>query len=139
MATLEEMRFNLWDGFDMVVEAINSWKPRKCKTERDFESSLLRHLQKKFSSLKVVRQFAIGTARADIAVQDKILIELKNKLNSKSELDRLVGQMYEYRRLKKPFIIVICSKSRDDLAKQLRTIFASDFSDIGESSQLIIR
>ena len=40
MAFLEKLRFNLWDGKEMVERLVDEWKPRRCATEKDYEKSL---------------------------------------------------------------------------------------------------
>lgn len=43
----------MWDSMGKVEDSIKKWKPKKCKTEKDYENSLLRSLQKKMPKVKL--------------------------------------------------------------------------------------
>ncbi len=103
-----------------VIKLIDSWRPRSCKTEKDLERSLHKHLQKNLESLDVIMQYAAGRVKADIVVDDKILIEIKDSLKSTGQLQRLLGQLDIYAaQWKGKVIVVICGDSQRDLVKVL--------------------
>ena len=97
MTFLEKLRFDLWDGDRMVASVIEKWRPEKCTTEWEFERSLYDFLHESFAELQVTKQFANGRIRADIAVEDKTIIELKNNFDSTPNYHRLVGRLESYR------------------------------------------
>ena len=97
MAFLEKLRFNLWDGKEMVERLVDEWKPRRCATEKDYEKSLYKFLHEKFEEIQITKQYARGRIRADIVVGDKIIVELKNNLNTTNKYQRLLGQLAQYK------------------------------------------
>lgn len=46
--------------FGRVCEVIESWKPRGCKTEKDYENSLVKKLEKELVNQKIQRQYGSG-------------------------------------------------------------------------------
>lgn len=104
----------------MISNAIRNWSPDILANEKAYESALFHHLQAMFGELSFSRQFAIGNAIADIAVERELLIEIKNKLDSKSKYDRLVGQLVEYEACDKPLIVVICGVSHNQYVEGIR-------------------
>lgn len=40
MSTLRKLRFQWWDGFDLVAGVIDKWEPGKLKSEKSYEKSL---------------------------------------------------------------------------------------------------
>lgn len=116
----QKARFMLWDGDDMISNAIRIWRPGILANEKAYESALFDHLQIQLDELSFSRQFAIGNAIADIAVERELLIEIKNKLDSKSKYDRLVGQLIEYEGCDKPLIVVICGDSHNQYIEGIR-------------------
>ena len=79
-----------------VIKLIDAWHPRACKTEKDLERSLHKHLEKNLPDLDVQMQYASGRVKGDICVDHKVLIELKDSLKSTGQLQRLIGQLDLY-------------------------------------------
>jgi polyhydroxyalkanoate synthesis regulator phasin len=103
-----------------VLRLIEDWRPRLCKTEKDFERSLHKHLEKKLEDVNVIMQYAAGRVKGDIVVDEKILIELKDSLKSTGQLQRLIGQLDIYTsQWKGKVIVIICGDSQRDLMKTL--------------------
>lgn len=103
-----------------VIRLIKVWHPRKCKTEKDLERSLHRHLEKNLESADVIKQYAAGRVKGDIVVDGKILIEIKDSLKSTGQLQRLLGQLDIYAaQWKGKVIVVICGDSERDLVRVL--------------------
>jgi hypothetical protein len=104
-----------------VTELIKEWQPRKCRTEKDFERSLVRHLQPKLEGKDVIPQYGSGRVRGDIVVNKEILIEIKTNLNTTAKLHTLLGQIETYEReWKKSVIFVLCGQQDSNLVKQLK-------------------
>jgi hypothetical protein len=109
-----------------VIKLIESWHPRGCKTEKDLERSLHRHLEKNLTSSEVIMQYASGRIKGDIAVDGNILIEIKDSLKSTGQLQRLLGQLDLYAALWKGKVIVLVSgdSQRDLVNTQTKKIEA---------------
>lgn len=104
-----------------VIRLIDNWHPRSCKTEKDFERSLHKHLDKNLADVNVVKQYAAGRVKGDIVVDEKILIELKDSLKSTGQLQRLLGQLDIYNaQWKGKVIVLICGESERDLMRVLK-------------------
>lgn len=120
MTFLEKLRFDFWDGDRMVASVIEKWRPESCSTEWEFERSLYIFLHERFTELQVTKQFASGRIRADIAVEDKIIIELKNNLDTTSKYHRLVGQLESYKNWNGSVFVVLCGRTDRNLFKELK-------------------
>lgn len=117
---LEKLRFDFWDGADMIALLVDKWKPEGCKSEKQCEISLYEFLHDNLTDLQVTRQFASGRVRADIAVEGKVIIEIKNNLDTNSEYHRLVGQMSDYDDWAGAVFVVLCGVTDRNLLKELR-------------------
>ena len=103
-----------------IMRLIDDWHPRGCKTEKDLERSLQRHLEKNLPNSDVISQYASGRVKGDIAVDGEVLIEIKDSLKSTAQLQRLLGQLELYNSLWKGRVIVlICGDSQRDLVNAL--------------------
>lgn len=103
-----------------VMRLIDGWHPRGCKTEKDFERSLQKYLEKSLPKSDVISQYASGRVKGDIAVDGAILIEIKDGLESTAQLQRLLGQLELYNSLwKGRVIVIICGDSQRDLVNAL--------------------
>jgi hypothetical protein len=105
-----------------VMTLIGDWHPRKCKTEKDFEVSLHKHLEKNLPHSNVIKQYAAGRVKGDIVIDDKVLIEIKDSLESTGQLQRLLGQLDIYHtqwRGPKEVVVLICGDTQRDLMKTL--------------------
>lgn len=120
MSILEKLRFNLWDPTDMVVSLVNKWEPTECKSEKDYEKSLYNYLHDSLKEIQVTKQYAKGRIRADIVVGDKIIIELKNNLDSTGKYQRLIGQLMEYEEWNGSVIVLLAGKTDENLLKEFR-------------------
>lgn len=103
-----------------MIKLIDDWHPRSCQTEKDFEVSLHKHLEKNLPQANVIKQYAAGRVKGDIVVDDDILIEIKDGLESTGQLQRLIGQLDIYNtQWKRKVIVVICGDVQRDLVKTL--------------------
>ena len=103
-----------------VIQLIDEWHPRKCETEKDFERSLHKHLEKNLEKCEVASQYAAGRVKGDIVIDGEILIEVKDSLKSTGQLRRLLGQLdIHAAQWKGKVIVVICGRSQRDLLKRL--------------------
>ncbi|HTU33560.1 MAG TPA: hypothetical protein VMF66_07130 [Candidatus Acidoferrum sp.] len=79
-----------------VMKLVDDWHPRKCETEKDFEVSLHRHLERNLPHANVIKQYAAGRVKGDIVIDDRVLVEIKDSLESTGQLQRLLGQLDIY-------------------------------------------
>lgn len=83
----------------------------------------------KLDDIQVTKQYAKGRIRADIVVGDKVIIELKNNLDSTGKYQRLIGQLNEYKAWDGDTIIVLCGKTDKNLRKELDRFLGDTNSD----------
>lgn len=120
MASFDKLRFNFWDPMEFAQQLINEWEPGDLKTEQQYEKSLYDFLQQRLDGIQITRQYARGRVRADIAIGDKVIVEIKNNLDSTSKYHRLVGQLNEYKDWNEKIIVVLCGRTDPNLLHQLR-------------------
>ena len=120
MGSLDTLKFKVWDDTSAVVSLIKKWKPRGCKSEKDYEKSLYEFLHAELGNVLITKQFARGRLHADIVVGNKVIIEFKHKLRSTAEYHRLLGQMMEYTEWEGSVIIVLSGESEANLKKELK-------------------
>lgn len=109
-----------WKPFDATFHLIESWRPRRCESEKEYENSLYDFLHDKLPSVQIARQSGLGRTRADLVVgKGEVIIELKNNFNTPSKLYTLIGQIEEYRRNRAHIFIVLVGESEKGILKQL--------------------
>lgn len=105
--------------FDRVGQAIESWRPMGCKTEKDYERSLVNKLRKELVNQTITPQSGAGRKRVDIMVHGKVPIELKRDLKSTAAYQRTVGQLNGYLEEFDGIILVLCGEVDRDLFRDL--------------------
>lgn len=118
MNLFERIRFAL-DDVGTVGQAIKRWRPRLCNSEKDYERSLYDYLHRAFPDLQITKQYAKGRVRADIAVEDRVIIEIKHNLDSTAKYQRLLGQLADYKDWNGSCILLITGDSDKNLLKEL--------------------
>ena len=126
MVWLEKLQFG-WDAPGMVRGLLTEWDPEGCETEKDYEKSLYQFLHSKLEDIQVTRQYSRGRIRADLAVGDKVLVELKRNLQKTAQYHRLVGQLSDYKQWGGKIFIVLCGETDPNLGKELRKFIQSEF------------
>lgn len=112
----------------LVLDRINSWKPKSCRSETSYKNSLKKHLDKELSAdeIYVGNEHGLGISRLDLVVGKNkpyrdIAIEIKYKLKDSSDFDRLKGQIHTYIIEKfKHLIIVLTGKTALKLETELK-------------------
>jgi len=117
---IDNIKFKYWNPVDVAKEKIITWKPGSLKSEKDYEKSLYNYLHKNLDKLQVTKQYAKGRIKADIVIQDKVIIELKNNLNSTAKYQRLIGQLIEYKNWEGNVIILLTGGTDLNLKKDLQ-------------------
>lgn len=128
MALSDELKFKLWNDVTAVSSLIERWMPEGCKTEKEFEKSLLAFLRQEMPTLEITSQFAFGKQKADIVIDKKVIIEIKTNLKSVSACHRLVGQLNDYCDWKGRIILVLTGDTDHDLKFKLEK-YAKDAND----------
>lgn len=118
MAILDKIKM-AWDNVSHVENLIKEWKPKGCKTERDFKEDLFKYLEKKLEGIEIIRESGKERVRVDLAVGNKTFIEFKKDLKDTGQLQRLLGQLEIYSNKLDNIIVVICGEADKSLLKQL--------------------
>ena len=118
------------DPFGTVLEVIKAWRPTNCKTEKDFEKSLLKELHNTLKNQKSQPQYGSGRQRVDIVVQKKVPIEIKMNLKSTTSLQRTIGQLEQYLEDWQRLFLVLCGDIDPDLLKSLVKFASTKEDDI---------
>jgi hypothetical protein len=116
------MGFGFWfDAPGTVKKLIREWQPKNCRTEKDFERSLVAWLESKLEGKDIAKQFGVGRVRSDVVIDKKVLVELKINLDSTAKLQRLLGQIQLYKEdWAKPVFLVLCGKHDANLVRKLQ-------------------
>ena len=114
----EWLRFS-WDAQGLIKKLIKEWQPGDLATERAAEDSLYEYFHKQFEQVQVTRQYARGRATVDLVIGEKVMVELKHNFTSTSELQRLKGQLMEYKSWGMALIVVLTGETDRNLLKDL--------------------
>jgi len=114
--------------FDKVVRIVKKWTPRKeYRSETGYRDDLIVFIRKELKRESIWGpperhkiQKESGRHLADIGINNQIGIELKRNLKSKGELNRLVGQIEDYKESYRYIIIVLCGNTDADKLDALR-------------------
>jgi|BEDMetMinimDraft_2_1075160.scaffolds.fasta_scaffold03312_3 hypothetical protein len=106
--------------FDRVVRLINDWQPNwRRRTENAHRDDLKDYLMNTLEEKYTVR-CDDGRGLADIAVDNKIAIELKLNLNTKAEINRLDGQIGDFLEEYKSLIVVLLGNTKPEIVRQVK-------------------
>jgi hypothetical protein len=108
------------DPFGTVGKVIRSWRPRGCKTEKDYRESLKLKLQKELGNQKIQPDYGRGSQHIDIVVDGKVPIEIRKDLKSTGSLKRTIGQLDRDLKDWKGVFLVLCGEIRPDLVTSLK-------------------
>lgn len=119
MGFLDKLRFQAWDSVAAVTALMAKWKPKGCRTEKDFEKSLYSFLHAELGDIQITKQFAQGRIRADLVIGGKVIVELKHNLDSTAKYQRLIGQLSEYKTWDGYTVVLLTGKTDPNLKKEL--------------------
>jgi hypothetical protein len=103
--------------FNDFVNAMQKWKPDNFHYEYEFQDDLYRHLKKNITDANIELEYPIGDkahgnkGRADIVINDTILIEMKHNSNADA-IQRAKGQIHQYSTIwnnRGPVILLLCN------------------------------
>jgi hypothetical protein len=122
--------------FTDFVTAIQNWNPRQADYEYEYQDRLYRHLRKHLPDANIEMEYPIGEnfvgsrGRADIVVNDTILIEMKRD-SSAGAIQRAKGQISQYSEIwkdKGPVILLLC----DYDFEKARLAFTPTMNDLAQ-------
>lgn len=125
--SLQRARAGADDYLYSLLVLLAEWKPRPRgePLEADYHDSLHRFLRKRAPHLQVERERPINAViegtrrRLDLAIDGRVVIELKRHLRRTADADRAYGQIRGYAQAwpHGPVLLVLCETS-DDFAQQ---------------------
>ena len=121
----------------IVAALIEEWSPQRFRTEKAYEISLYCYLHDNLTDYQVTRQYARGRVRADIVVEDHVVLEIKNNLESTTKYHRLIGQLSEFRNWSGHIIIVLCGDTDRNIRKELDRFLADSGMFQGDDLRVI--
>lgn len=119
MGVLDSLKFKMWDEVSAVVSLLDRWRPRNCKSEKDYENSLYKYLHAELGDIQITKQYAKGRIRADLVIGTKIIVELKYNLDTTAKYQRLIGQLVDYKEWEGSVVILLTGETDPNLRKQL--------------------
>lgn len=120
--------------FNDFVTALHNWNPRNSRHEYVYQDWLYRHLKKSLQGAVVELEYPIGDVnlgsigRADIVINDTILIELKRD-SSAGAVQRAKGQISQYSETwgnRGPVVLLLCDYDYD----HAKLSFTTTMSDL---------
>lgn len=130
-AVIAKSNSNLFNDF---VIALQNWHPKGAYYEYEYQDRLYRHLKKHLPGASIELEYPIadkaGRGRADIVVNDTILIEMKRD-SSAGAIQRAKGQVSQYSEIwqgKGPVILLLCNYNYE----HARTVFTQTMNDLAK-------
>jgi len=119
MGLLDKVKFHVGDSVKFVISKIEKWRPRNCKSEKDYENSLYKFLHDELGDFQITKQYAKGRIRADLVIGEKVIVELKYNLNTTAKYQKLIGQLAEYKDWDGRTILLLTGETDINLRKQI--------------------
>jgi len=129
MIDLREVIKIFGNMFDDVINIIEDWKPNEdYPNENNYRDDLMKFLRNELNkpnSLALGQPERItikkdaGRGYCDIVVDNRIGIELKKDLRRKKDVDRLSGQLLDYKKEYEDIIIVLVGETNDEWLDKL--------------------
>ena len=116
----KSLKFKYWDHTNTAFDLIKNWKPRDCKTHKQYQNSLYQYLTQRLKKVKVIKEYGDGRIRGDIALDRKLMVEIKVNFDTTAEFQRTVGQIEGYLENDWSVIVVICGRRDKNLVSQLK-------------------
>lgn len=109
--------------FSETKRFIKKWKPEEFSNENKYRNDLVTFLRKQefdwYGEVIITKED--GRGLCDIAINQEVGIELKKDLKSKSQIDRLSGQIIDYKRQYDNLIILLVGKTNEDTLDLLKS------------------
>ena len=114
-------------AFENVLKAVNKWQCGPLPKESEYRDSLISYLREQLKDTRVESEYRHLGTTTDIYVKQagffgssEVFVELKRNLTSKTEFDRLVGQIEGLEPTKNFIIVVLCGQTKPMLLARLR-------------------
>lgn len=121
-----------------VLKHAKQWQTKPLPTELKYRDALVAHLREQLKDAKVEPEYRHNGTTTDIYVGEKgffgtseVFVELKRNLTSKSQCDRLVGQIEGLEPSKNFIILVLCGETNPALLTRLKEKYVTPSQQIG--------
>ncbi len=119
MGLMDKVKWG-WDKVAVLTGLLEKWRPRKCKTEKDYENNLKMYLEENLDRT-IEKQSGQGRFRADLVVDKDLYVELKLNLKTPAGLQRLKGQLDAYKKWEGTIILLLIGETPREIKDDLRT------------------
>jgi hypothetical protein len=117
--------------FRAVTEALRNWEPDdRAEKETDHRKAVATFLRTQLPGYTIIEEYANERSRADLVIcsspegversQEKFVLELKYRLASKAEVDRLIGQCVGYKQFGYDKVILLIIDTEPNMAEVLK-------------------
>lgn len=127
------------DPLGTVQKLIREWRPKNYRYEKDWENNLKRYLESRLSR-SIITQYGVpmATARADIVVGGKVLIELKINMD-RGKYNNLIGQIEDsYKPFYDNIIILLCGKNDYTIVHRLKKKYGGFLSQFDTKKVIVM-
>jgi hypothetical protein len=108
------------DRVGTLKALVEKWCPQNCTTEKNYETSLAELLRQELpEGIKITPQHSQGRFRADLVIDDRLIVEIKYNLDSTDKYHRLVGQIITYKDWPGKVILILTGQADPDLKNEL--------------------
>jgi hypothetical protein len=111
---------SFWEEMDQVERLIRGWNPEGHRTKRDCERSLSKYLKEHLRENEIVKKVMIGKVKADPAIGEAVVIQIRKDLQNQRQLERLISQIDGYSKHLKNLILILFGEVDKNLLKQVR-------------------
>lgn len=136
------------DLFQCLVRSIASeWTPDPMGSEQEYQEDIEPFLRAVLPEEAVLaREYMHLGSKLDFYVRlqgwirrHEIAIEMKANLRSKSEFDRLKGQLQGYEPGKNQVILILCGDTEPSYIQQLRELYRDQLEDLDPSFAILTK
>jgi hypothetical protein len=133
-------------ALESAIKLIEEWQPGELPSEAKYRDSLAAFFRARLGKATVETEYRHHGTTTDIFVKQpglvfgdtEVFVEMKRNLVSKTELDRLVGQIERLNPKKTHIIVLLCGETKPELADRLKEQYR-DYLWSGWSMRLILK
>jgi len=135
-------------GFEsLLAKAVSEWNPEPHDTERKYRDALAKLLKETIDDAVVETEYRAKGTTVDIHVKkaglvssSEVFFEMKRNLKTKTEYDRLVGQIEQLEPGKCYIFVVLCGETSEMFANRLREKYKKyTFDDLFRTMWIIVQ
>jgi len=112
-----------------TIAAIKKWRPRGCKTEKEYIESLYRHLRKHLPPNSLIVKQNTEKATTDLVLDGEVVIKIKHNLNTTPKYQRLLDELREYENREGYIILILIGQTYSYFENKLNK-HLEDINDI---------